>query len=152
MIQKPAIFLPPGGGERLDYLDGDVSLVLASGEATGGAFSAVEHRLAPGVPGPPKHYHERMCDSFYVLAGTLSLWVEDRWEDAGPGSFACFPPGVVHTFANRSDRLARVLNVNSPGGWDEVLRAIVHHAQQDGPAGSVTVGEVSAQRDMIVVE
>src|ERR1700678_4787387 len=93
MTRKPAIFLRPGEGERLDYLDGDVSVVLASGDATGGAFSAVEPHLAPGVAGPPKHYHERMCDSFYVLEGTLSLWVEDRWEAAGPGSFACFPPG-----------------------------------------------------------
>jgi quercetin dioxygenase-like cupin family protein len=152
MTRKPAIFLRPGEGERLDYLDGDVSVVLASGDATGGAFSAVEHHLAPGVAGPPKHYHERMCDSFYVLEGTLSLWVEDRWEAAGPGSFACFPPGGVHTFANKSDQAVRVLNVNSPGGWDEVLRAIVNHAQRSGPVGSAAVGEMSAQRDMIVVE
>jgi hypothetical protein len=59
---------------------------------------------------------------------------------------------VVHTFANKSDQAVRVLNVNSPGGWDEVLRAIVNHAQTSGPVGSAAVGEMSAQRDMIVVE
>jgi quercetin dioxygenase-like cupin family protein len=120
MTQKPAIFLRPGEGERLDYLDGDVSVVLASGDATGGAFSAVEHRLAPGVAGPPKHYHERMCDSFYVLEGTLSLWVEDRWEAAGPGSFACFPPRVVHTFANNAveSQLEMAAPVRVPGGLE----------------------------------
>jgi len=42
----PPIVLAPGGGELLDYGHGDVSVVLAAGEATEDAFSVVEHRLA----------------------------------------------------------------------------------------------------------
>jgi hypothetical protein len=41
----------------------------------------------------------------------------------------------IWPFANKSD-----------------LRAIVNHAQRSGPVGSAAVDEMSAQRDMIVVE
>lgn len=147
----PAVFLRPGEGELLDYGDGDASLVLAPGDAAGGAFTVVEHRLAPGAEGPPPHYHERMCDAFYVLEGVLTLRVGDRVEEAPAGSFACFPPGVVHTFSNPGGEPVRALNVNAPEGWDRVLRAVHRAAPSSGPVGSAEVGEIAGERDMVVV-
>jgi mannose-6-phosphate isomerase-like protein (cupin superfamily) len=147
----PAIVVLPGDGERLDYGDGDVSVVLAGGEGTGGAFSVVEHRLAPGAVGPPLHRHEQLVDAFYVLEGSLTLRVDDRTVVAAAGTFACFPPGVAHTFANHSREPVRVLNVNAPGGWDDVLRALVPGADQS-PVDQAGTGEIAAQRDMIVLE
>ena len=144
------MFLRPEEGEVLDYGDGDITLILASGDATDGAFTVVEHRLAAGAEGPPPHYHEQLCDAFYVLEGELTLRIGGRTETAPSGSFACFPPGVVHTFSNPSDQPVRVLNVNAPGGWDRVLRAVVT-ASSSGPVGSGEVGEIASERDMVVV-
>jgi CubicO group peptidase (beta-lactamase class C family) len=48
----PPIFLPSGAGEMLDYGDGDISIVLAAGEATGKAFSVAEHRPRSGKGRP----------------------------------------------------------------------------------------------------
>jgi len=59
---------------------------------------------------------------FYVLAGTLTLHRGDREIEAGLGTFACVPPGVVHTFRNDSDRPARLLNFNTPAGWENHMR------------------------------
>ena len=59
---------------------------------------------------------------FYVLEGTLTLRLGDREIEAGPGSFACVPPGVVHTFRNDSDDPVRMLNFNTPAGWENYTR------------------------------
>ncbi|RSM62494.1 cupin domain-containing protein [Amycolatopsis sp. WAC 01376] len=148
----PAIFLRASDeGEVLAYGDGNVSSVLASGDATGGAFSVVEHRLRPGAGGPPLHRHERLCDSFYVLEGTLTLRIGEHTVSAGAGSYACFPPGVAHCYRNDTDAPVRMLNINSPGGWDRVLRALVF-AGGDRPLDRTEIGRVSAEYDMIVLE
>jgi quercetin dioxygenase-like cupin family protein len=147
----PAVFLRPGEGELLDYGDGDTSLVLASGDATGGAFTVVEHRLAPGAEGPPLHRHRRLCEAFYVLEGRLTLRIGSDAVTAPEGSFACFPPGVVHGFANATESVVRVLNINAPGGWDNVLRALVAGAAS-GPLDGPGVGAIASERDMEVVD
>jgi hypothetical protein len=42
-----------------------------------------------------------------------------------PRSFACFPPGVVHTFSNADgDQPVRFLNVNTPAGWERYMREL----------------------------
>ena len=42
---------------------------------------------------------------------------------AGPGTFVLVPPGVPHAFANRSDSVARMVNVHAPAGFDLRLEA-----------------------------
>jgi quercetin dioxygenase-like cupin family protein len=65
---------------------------------------------------------------FYVLEGTLTLLLGDRTVEAGPGTFACVPPGVVHTFRNDSDGPVRVLNFNTPAGWEHYMRDLAEAA------------------------
>lgn len=150
-MTPPAIVLSPGSGEVLDYGDGDLSVILAGGEATGDAFSIVEHRLAPGAQGPPLHRHERLCDAFYVLEGSLTVRFENETLIAEAGAFACFPPGVAHTFLNSSLAPVRVLNINAPGGWDRVLRSLVV-ASTEARVNQTEIGRIAAERDMIVLE
>ena len=150
-MSLPPLLLRPGTGELLDYGDGDVSVVLAAGTATGDAFSVVEHRLAPGAQGPPLHRHAHLCDAFYVLEGTLTLRVGEDTLLAEAGTSACFPPGVAHTFLNPGDAPVRVLNINAPGGWDRVLRSLATAATEGGVDRAET-GCIAAERDMIVLE
>jgi mannose-6-phosphate isomerase-like protein (cupin superfamily) len=117
----------------------------------GGAFTIAEHWLGPRAPGPPLHYHRRLCDSFYVLEGLLTLRSGEGGVQAPPGSFACFPPGAAHAFRNDTGRLVWILNINAPGGWDTVLRALLA-ASQDGTVGQDDVGCIAAGWDMIVLE
>jgi quercetin dioxygenase-like cupin family protein len=147
----PPIVIRPGEGELLDYGDGDSSRILARAEATGSAFSIVEHRLAPNADGPPLHRHERMCDAFYVLEGTLTVKIDREGVKAPAGTFACFPPGIAHTFCNESQQIVRVLNINAPGGWEHVLRALA--AQSRGAQLTEDeIGRVASERDMIVLD
>lgn len=87
----------------------------------------------------------------HVQPSSLTLRVEDQTLTADAGAFACFPPGVAHTFLNASQAPVRVLNINAPGGWDRVLRSVVA-ASSDGELEQAEIGRIAAERDMIVLE
>ncbi len=118
----------PGEGEHHDAGAAQV-FIKAAGEHTGDSFFLAESTLAPGFAGPPPHRHRELHDMFYVLEGTLTLRLGDREIEAGPGTFACVPPGVVHTFRNASDAVVRLLNFNTPAGWEHYMRDLGKAAQ-----------------------
>jgi mannose-6-phosphate isomerase-like protein (cupin superfamily) len=74
---------------------------------------------------------------FYVLDGTMSVLVEDRWVDAPKGAFVLVPGGVTHDFENRSDARAGVLNFSHPGNFEHHMHDIVEWFT-DHPAGDTT--------------
>jgi mannose-6-phosphate isomerase-like protein (cupin superfamily) len=57
-------------------------------------------------------------DAFYILDGEVVVIVEDEEIVVGPGTFVLVPPGVAHTFANRTQDVARIVNVHAPAGFD----------------------------------
>ena len=144
-----AHLLGPGEGEHHDA--GPVHITIkAGGEHTGGTFFLSESTLAPGFAGPPPHRHRELHDMFYVLEGTLTLVLGDEEVQAAPGTFACAPPGVVHTFRNDGDAPARVLNFNTPAGWEEYMRAL-SRAAKDGPLTPEVIGGVASRYDFEAV-
>jgi mannose-6-phosphate isomerase-like protein (cupin superfamily) len=114
---EPVVYMP---GEGIPVGFGS-SVMKATASTTGGAFSMSEATFPAHTDGPPRHTHERTVDSFYVLEGTLHLWVGDEEIDLPAGGYALVPPGVEHTFANRSDEPVRILNLNSPGWFEDYL-------------------------------
>jgi mannose-6-phosphate isomerase-like protein (cupin superfamily) len=73
----------------------------------------------PGTEGPEAHVHHEEDDSFLVLEGEMSFIVDGEEVVAEEGTFVLVPPGVEHTFANRSDRPAKMLNIHAPAGFDK---------------------------------
>jgi quercetin dioxygenase-like cupin family protein len=135
----------PGEGEHHDA--GQVQIFIkATGEQTGGSFFLSESTLAPGFAGPPPHRHRDLHDMFYVLDGRLTLRLGDREVEVGPGNFACVPPGVVHTFRNDSDGPVRVLNFNTPAGWEHYMRDIAK-AANSGPLTPEVMARIASQYD-----
>ena len=116
------IILPPGGGR--EYPMGRLSSVVkADGDETASRYSISEWWLDPDTRGPGAHSHDE-DDVFYVLEGTMSIFVDGRWVDAERGSFVLVPGGVVHDFENRSSARAGVLNVSAPGGFEDDMPGI----------------------------
>jgi quercetin dioxygenase-like cupin family protein len=145
----------PGGGTVLGPGEGTAfevgtaaSLFKATREATAGFFSLAEVTIQPGTSGPPPHSHRELLDSFYVLEGMLTVRVGDDEAEAPPGTYACVPPGIVHTFANRSDGLVRFLNLNTPGGWEDYIRDLAAATPADGPPDPRLMGEILARHDL----
>ena len=140
-----ALLQGPGEGEHHDAGSAQI-LIKADGEHTGGSFYLAESTLAPGFAGPPPHRHRRLHDMFYVLEGTLTLLLGEETVETGPGSFACVPPGVVHTFRNDSDGPVRLLNFNTPAGFEHYMRDLAE-AARSGPLTPDVIGRVASRYD-----
>src|SRR4051794_37188949 len=104
--RKP-IVLPPGAGRQ--YPMGRISAIFKADEAeTAHKYSISEWWLEPNSTGPGPHSHEE-DDVFFILEGTMSVFLADHWIDAPAGTFVLIPGGVTHDFQNRSDRRAGLL-------------------------------------------
>src|SRR5215203_2673155 len=70
----------------------------ASAEQTGGRFSLIEE-FAPGGEGTPLHVHREDDETFYILEGELTFYLnEGQPTPASAGSFVHIPGGVIHAF------------------------------------------------------
>ncbi len=102
----------PGAGHRI----GNVELLARSADTP--RFNAGLVTIQPHRHGPPPHVHDDEDDAFYVLEGELVFTVDGEEVVAGAGTFVLVPPGVEHTFENRTDAPARFFNVHAPAGFD----------------------------------
>jgi mannose-6-phosphate isomerase-like protein (cupin superfamily) len=139
--------LGPGAGERLSAGGSSQIVIKAGSEQTAGSLFLSETTVEPGFPGPPPHRHSVLHDMFYVLEGTLSVQVGDEITPLGPGSFACVPPGVVHTFSNPSELPVRFLNFSTPGGFEIYMREL-GAAAAAGPLSRETMGTIASRHDV----
>jgi mannose-6-phosphate isomerase-like protein (cupin superfamily) len=130
---RASLFLPPDQGRS--YPMGRISAVFkADGGETNGRYSISEWWLEPHTQGPGAHSHEE-DDIFYVIEGTMSVLLGDRWIDAQKGSFILVPGGMLHDFENRSAGRAAVLNFSIPGDFENGMPGIAQwfaeHPPQD---------------------
>ena len=112
---EQVILLPPGGG-RVYEQPGFRGLIKVDDSESGGRQCFSEWTVDPGDDGPPPHLHREHQEAFFVVAGTLVFRAGDEAIEAGAGSFVFIPPGVVHTFSNRSEAPASCVNAYVPGG------------------------------------
>lgn len=124
--------LSPGAGRPYD-MGGIRAVFKADGAETKGGYSISEWWLEPHTTGPGAHSHEE-DDIFYVIEGTMSLLVDDKWIDAPKGSFILIPAGTTHDFENRSPARAGVLNFSYPGNFEQHMPAIVDWFKANPPA------------------
>ena len=106
------IVVRPGEGRRVGNVE-----FLARSEDTP-RFNLAVITMQPHRDGPELHTHPDEDDAFYVVDGELTFTVDGEALVAGRGTFVLVPPGVPHTFGNRSAAVARVLNVHAPAGFD----------------------------------
>ncbi len=116
------VVLAPGQGRH--YAMGRIAAVFkADGAETAGRCAISEWWLEPNTQGPGAHAHPE-DDIFYVLEGTLSVRIGDRWTQAAPGTFVLVPGGITHDFENRGALRAGVLNISVPGDFEAHMPGI----------------------------
>jgi mannose-6-phosphate isomerase-like protein (cupin superfamily) len=134
----------PGEGEGVALGPSSAS-IKAGGDDAIGSLTVMEAVLG-AFPGPVRHRHLAMVDSFYVLEGTLTIDLGDRRVEAGPGSYALVPPGNVHTFSNPGDEPVRMLNVMAPGGLERYLKEL---AAMGGPPDPELLARIASRYDFV---
>jgi mannose-6-phosphate isomerase-like protein (cupin superfamily) len=69
----------------------------------------------PPGEGSPAGLHTHAVDQlFYILSGNMSLVIEDRSYEAGPGTLVVFPAGVPHRNWNGGSEPTVHLAINAP--------------------------------------
>ncbi len=113
MDDLAAPYVRQPGTSEVRWMGKTVTHFLATGDVTGGQFALVEETAARGMS-VPLHRHDADVESFYVLDGTITFYLDDsRGERAGAGAFVHVPGGAVHGFRVESDS-ARYLILTSP--------------------------------------
>jgi quercetin dioxygenase-like cupin family protein len=126
-----AAVVSPDQGERLWFL-GTTATILVDGAQTGGRYGLF-HGLFPFDAAPPLHSHPQ-DESFYVLAGEVSVWVGDIEQNRlGPGAMAFAPAGTPHTFRVETET-AELLVLSTPAGIEDYVRALAEPATEPGLA------------------
>jgi mannose-6-phosphate isomerase-like protein (cupin superfamily) len=109
------------------------AIFKADGHETSGRYSISEWWLEPHTKGPGAHSHPE-DDVFFVLEGTMSFLVHDKWVDTPAGSFVLVPGGVTHDFENRGDKRAGALNISAPGDFEVSMPAIAEWFSERAPS------------------
>jgi quercetin dioxygenase-like cupin family protein len=115
--------LAPDQGDVVQLLALGVRFLI-DGEATGGAFSLVEHPLPPRALGSPLHTHRNEDEYSFVLEGRFGVQLGNEVVEAGPGDLVFKPRGVAHAFWNAGDEPARLLELISPAGFEDYFREL----------------------------
>jgi quercetin dioxygenase-like cupin family protein len=113
-------------GERFEMPDGSIYEVTSAAADSDGAAVGMNFILPPRAFAPPPHLHPTQTEEFEVLDGTFELMVAGRWRTLETGERASVPPGVVHTFKNKTDRTLVVHSTHRPPGRFEQFVEQMH--------------------------
>jgi mannose-6-phosphate isomerase-like protein (cupin superfamily) len=125
----------PGTGDTLTMPDGTSFSIIESAADSNGTRIEFEITMAPSAQGPPKHFHPQQRESWRVLAGELSVFVEDAWRTLREGESLSIPPGAVHTLRNRSSGEVSFRDVHEPAlDFQDYIEAL----DREASAGTMT--------------
>ena len=110
-VTKAYIYQPNEG--ELRWMGKTSTNFLATGALTDGAFGLVEERSIRGIS-VPLHKHNDDVESFYILEGEVSFFLNDEpGVRAIGGAFVHIPRGTVHGFRIDSETV-RYLILTTP--------------------------------------
>ncbi|MGW7054206.1 cupin domain-containing protein [Streptomyces sp. NPDC054888] len=114
--------LGPEEGELYQPAGAAGDRFLINSLACGGRFALVEHRLPPHVLAAPVHKHTREDEFSFILEGAVGARFGDEEVVGEPGDLVFKPRDEWHTFWNAGRTPARLLEIISPGGLEELFR------------------------------
>jgi len=98
--------------------------IMLSGMEAGGGFALVEQLLPPRMLAAPLHRHTREDEYSYVLEGRVGALLGNVEVFGDAGQLICKPRGQWHTYWNAGDEPLRILEMISPGGFEQAFREL----------------------------
>lgn len=150
-VEYESIVLQKGEGTNISTMGIDLS-IKAGSDATGTGYSLMEYNAPPGWLGLPKHIHQGMEESFYVLEGELTIELGDERVKVGAGGFCQVPRGLAHTFLNSAAGLSTYLILLVPGGLEKYFEELSGLVAQYGyPPPPEIMADLASRYDMETV-
>ena len=100
---------------------------LVTEQDTGGAFELVVSKITKGTE-PPPHVHEREDEMFYILDGTIDVFVGNECLRAVVGECVFLPRRHAHAFKIQSAEI-HMLVFMTPGGFMNATATMAIPAQ-----------------------
>ena len=115
---------------------------------TGGRFALIEHTIAPRALAAPLHTHRHEDEYSYVLSGRMGAMVADDVIEAGPGELVAKPRGIPHAFWSASDEETRVLELISPGGFEQYFADLAPVLNAGDPPDFAAMSAIQARYEL----
>ena len=141
----------PEEAQIYNMLGGGEAHLLLTGEKTNGAWFMGRFREDPGFM-THYHYHPNTDEQFYVLDGVLSIYVNQRWHEIGPGTLGTMPRGTPHAQGNRSDKPVHFIGSGAPSGFEKLFPAVHELMKRAKPGTPEFIAEfqkISAGCDIV---
>ena len=106
-------------GSSVWYM-GNLFTILAGSENTEGRFALIEILARKGTE-PPRHFHHREDEAFYVLEGEITFYIGEETYVATPGTFVFAPRGIPHSWEVETDVVRKLVTL-TPGGAEKHFR------------------------------
>jgi mannose-6-phosphate isomerase-like protein (cupin superfamily) len=130
--------------DRADFPGLGTRYLLRS-DQTGGRFALIEHTIPPRGLAAPIHTHENEDEYSFILSGRMGAMVGDEVVEAGPGELVAKPRGIPHAFWNAGEEPVRLLELISPGGFEQYFSDLAPILSADGPPDFQAIGAVQAR-------
>ena len=115
-------------------------IVHLRGQQSDGQLALIEVVVAAGAEGPPLHVHPAHAEGFYVLDGEVLVQLGDEVRGGRAGDFFFAASGTPHTFANATERDARLLVTCTPAGFEAYFDRLAQGIGGDPPDDAIAVG------------
>ncbi|RRB06693.1 cupin domain-containing protein [Larkinella rosea] len=132
-------YLPPATEPLLPGSRGIDIRTRVRHHQTNGQFSCVEFVVGPNVMGPAPHLHEALDELMFVLEGTVSVLVGEEVFQVQAGGWHLRPRGIVHTFWNATDQIARAIDMYFQQPFEEYLEASFHTLPKEAQAKGLSM-------------
>ena len=146
-----AILLETGAGLTLTAAQTRTTFKVTSA-ATGDRFSMAEYWLPHQFPGPPPHVHRLFEHAWYILEGQVLVQIGEQSVTAYPGAFVFIPAGIAHTFSNPHNAPARMLAIDTPGGFEAYYEELSAAFPGDTTVDPVKIVEIQRRYDTYPTE
>jgi quercetin dioxygenase-like cupin family protein len=110
-------------GEWLQTMPGERFKIQTSSRDTDGAYLIFEVEAAPQI-GVPLHTHDYEEEHFIVVEGTIEIAIGGKSQDFPPGTSVTVRKGIPHAWCNLTDSIVRFVVIFTPGGIEEMFRAV----------------------------
>src|SRR3954447_24553270 len=88
---------------------------LVEGKDSAGSVAIFEFDVPAGAKVPIAHSHDAYEETIYGIEGIVTLTLEGRKIEIGPGDALCIPCGAIHRFENLHAATSRTLAIVSLG-------------------------------------